>query len=69
MLGPTRKLDAPAVRLLAALDERPVALDPAPAGTLLLDTAEARFGGPGSTWPAALRPRSAIVVREEESAT
>ena len=61
--------DAPAVRLLFALGQEPVPLAPAPAGELLLDTAETRFGGPGSTWPAALRPRSAVVVREEEPAT
>ncbi len=60
---------APAVRLLFALGDEPVTLDRAVAGELLLDTAETRFGGPGSTWPAALRARSAVVVREEEPAT
>jgi maltooligosyltrehalose trehalohydrolase len=58
---------APTIRCLFALDERPVTLDPPPPGELLLDTADARFGGPGSRWPAAVQPRSAIVIRDDST--
>jgi hypothetical protein len=30
---------------------------------VLLDTADVRFGGPGSSWPHALRGWSAVVLR------
>jgi maltooligosyltrehalose trehalohydrolase len=56
--------DGAAIRCLFALAEHDVELTEARPGTVLLDTADERFGGPGSRWPAALRARSAVVLRE-----